>query len=148
MNIVDVHGRFLDFDATLQGGERARLEGAIRVDSVTTDDEQRDTHLKAPDFFDAERHPVATIESVSIKDDRVVANLTLRGVTHEVEFEAAFQGPDTDPWGNERVGVELEGEIERSAFGIEWNAPLPGGNLLLADTVKLSAQLSFVRQAG
>ena len=68
--------------------------------------------------------------------------------THPVEFEASFLGPDTDPWGNERIGVQLDGEIDRTAFGIAWNAPLPGGDFLLDDTVKLSAQISFVRKAG
>jgi polyisoprenoid-binding protein YceI len=148
MKIVTVHGRFLDFEATLQGGEQPTLQGAIRTASASTDDEQRDGHLKAPDFFDVERYPEATIESTSIEAGRVVADVTLRGVTLPVEFEATFFGPDTDPWGNERVGVQLEGEIDRTQFGIAWNAPLPGGDVLLDDTVKLSAHISFVRQAG
>jgi polyisoprenoid-binding protein YceI len=148
MKIVTVRGRFLDFEATLEGGEQPVLHGAIRTASASTDEEQRDGHLNSPDFFDVERYPEATIDSVSIEPGRVVADLTLRGITRPIELEASFLGPDTDPWGNERLGVQLDGEIDRTQFGIVWNAPLPGGDSLLDDTVKLSAQISFVRQAG
>lgn len=146
MRIVPVRGRFLEFEARLRGGERPQLHGSIRVASAITHDEQRDAHLQSPDFLDAERYPEATLESVSFEDDRVVADLTLHGVTRPVEFRAEVLGPDQDPWGNDRIGLLLEGEIDRTDFGVSWNAPLPGGGLLLDDAVTLTAQLSLVRR--
>lgn len=147
MKIVTVRGHFADFDATVTGGERPTLRGAIRVASVDTRDEQRDGHLRSPDFFDAERYPEAIVEAASIEPGRIVADLTLRGVTRPVEFEASVVEGGTDPWGNRRIGIELDGSIDRRQFGIEWNAPLPDGGLLLDDTVKLRGSLSLVKAA-
>jgi polyisoprenoid-binding protein YceI len=147
MKISTIRGRFLDFDASLEGGEAARISGAIRTGSANTFDEQRDGHLQSPDFFDVERYPEASFSGSFVATDRVEGELTLKGITRPVVLHATVTGPDSDPWGNERVGVELEGEINRLEHGVQWNAPLPGGGLLLDDTVKLLASLSFVKQA-
>ncbi|HZO48931.1 MAG TPA: YceI family protein [Gaiellaceae bacterium] len=147
MGISTVRGTFSDVSATLVGGEAPTLSGSIRVASVSTKDENRDAHLLSPDFFDAERYPEASFEATFVSPERVVGQLTLKGVTKEIELEASFTGPDTDPWGNERIGMELHGSIDRQDFGISWNTPLPGGGLLLEDEVKLLASLSFVKQA-
>jgi polyisoprenoid-binding protein YceI len=147
MKIATVKGYFGDFEAMLEGGDEPVLVGTIRTGSVDTRDADRDTHLRSPEFFDSERYPEARIEAVRIEADRVLANVTLKGVTREVELAATFAGPATDPFGNERFGVELEGEIDRNGFGLAWNAPLPGGGFLVDDTVRLSASLSFVREA-
>lgn len=147
MGIATVKGRFTDVAATLVVGDEPVLEGTVGVASVDTDDEQRDSHLASPDFFDVERFPEARFESIDVEADRVIGRLTLKGVTREIELAAAFGGPGTDPWGNERIGLELEGEIDRNDFGVSWNAPLPGGGFLVADRVKLSASFSFVREA-
>ena len=147
MKIVTVRGHFGDFDATVTGGDEPTLRGAIRVASVDTRDEQRDGHLRSPEFFDADRYPEAKVEATSIEPGRVVADLTLRGVTRPVEFEASVVEGGTDPWGNQRIGIELDGRIDRRDFGIEWNAPLPDGGLLLDDTVRLRGSLSLVKAA-
>ena len=147
MKISTVRGRFLDFQATLEGGEQPRIEGSIETASAVTHDEARDGHLKSPDFFDVERYPEARFEGTLVTPDRVDGELTLKGVTRPVSLKATVTGPDNDPWGNERVGLELEGEINRVEHGVEWNAPLPGGGFLLDDTVKLTASLSFVKGA-
>ncbi len=147
MGISTVRGTFPDVSATLVGGEAPTLAGSIRVASVSTKDENRDAHLRSPDFFDAERHPEASFEATFISPERVVGQLTLKGVTREVELRATFTGPDTDPWGSERLGLELEGSLDRRDYGISWNTPLPSGGLLLEDEVKLLASLSFVKQA-
>jgi polyisoprenoid-binding protein YceI len=147
MKISTIRGRFLEFEASLEGGEQPRISGNIATASANTFDEQRDGHLKAPDFFDSERYPQATFSGSFVAPDRVEGELTLKGVTRPVTLKATVSGPDSDPWGNERVGVELEGEINRLEHGVEWNAPLPGGGFLLDDTVKLLASLSFVKQA-
>ena len=147
MGIASIRGSFADFDAVIDGGEDPRISGAIRVASVDTRDEARDGHLQSPDFFDAEQHPEITFASTRFEEDRVVGDLTIRGVTREVELAASVTGAGTDPWGNERVGIELEGEINRHDFGVSWNTPLPTGGLLLGDTVRLSAGFSAVKGA-
>jgi polyisoprenoid-binding protein YceI len=147
MAITTVKGVFREFEAVLEGGESPSLSGVIRTASVDTHDSDRDAHLRAPDFFDADRHPEATVVATSVEDGQIVAELTLRGVKDEIVLAAEFTGPATDPWGNARIGLELDGEIDRTRFGLDWNAPLPGGGFLLPDTVKLHASFSFVEQA-
>lgn len=146
MAVATVKGLFRDFEAALEGGESPSLSGAIRLASVDTRDADRDAHLRSPEFFDADRHPEARLVATSIEPGEVVAELTLRGVTREVVFTAEFTDPSTDPWGNERIGLELDSELDRSEFGLTWNAPLPGGGFLLPDTVRLHASFSFVRR--
>jgi polyisoprenoid-binding protein YceI len=147
MKISTIHGRFLTYEARLEGGEQPRISGSISTDSAVTDDEQRDAHIKGADFFDVERYPQATFQGTLVAPDRVEGEVTLKGVTKPVTLSAKVTGPDNDPWGNERVGIELEGEVNRLDHGVNWNAPLPGGGFLLDDTVKLSASLSFVKEA-
>jgi len=145
--IATVRGRFTGVEGKLVGGDSPSIAGTVQIASVTTNDEQRDAHLLSPDFFDAERYPVATFEASRFEPGTVVGTLTLKGVSREVELEASFGGTATDPWGNDRIGLELEGEVDRTDFGLTWNAPLPGGGLLLSDRVKLQASLSLVKEA-
>jgi len=146
MKISTVRGRFTDFEATLEGGDQPHVAGVIKTCSAFTFDEARDGHLKSPEFFDVERYPEARFEGTLVAPDRVDGELTLKGVTRPVSLKATVTGPDSDPWGNERVGLELEGEINRVEHGVEWNAPLPGGGFLLDNEVGLHASLSFVKQ--
>ena len=145
MMIATVKGRFTDFEAVLEGGEEPHLEGTIGVASADTGDENRDAHLSAPDFFDAERYPRAKFVATQIEPERVVGELTLRGVTKEIELDATWTGAGTDPWGSERIGLELEGEIDRTEYGLVWNQPLPTGGFLVDDRVKLLASFSLVK---
>ena len=147
MGIATIRGSFADFDGVIDGGDEPQISGAIRVASVDTRDEARDGHLQSPDFFDAERHPEITFASTRFEPGKLVGDLTIRGVTREVELVAQMTGAGTDPWGNERLGLELEGEIDRHEFGVSWNTPLPTGGLLLGDTVRLTAGFSAVKDA-
>ncbi|HYX83842.1 MAG TPA: YceI family protein [Gaiellales bacterium] len=147
MGIATINGAFTEFEGTLVGGEAPSLAGTIKVASVDTRDKDRDGHLQTPDFFDAERHPELRFTSTRFQPGKVVGELTIRGVTREVELEARVSGAGTDPWGNERLGIELEGEIDRHDFGVSWNTPLPTGGLLLGDRVRLSAGFSAVKEA-
>ena len=148
MGVAPFRGGFKDFEVTLVDG---RLAGAARVESITTDDETLTGHLLSPDFFDAERHPTLSFEAEEIGrdgDDVVVAGrLTLKGETRPVELRGTISGPITDPYGNSRIGLELATTIDRSEFGIDWNAELPSGGQMLADEVELAAQLELVQQA-
>ena len=147
LGIATVKGRFADFDATLEGGEEPSLSGIIRTQSIETHNADRDAHLRSPEFFDSERYPEARIEAARIEDGRVVAAVTIKDSTREVEFQAETAGPVEDPFGNVRLGLDLEGEIDRTDFGLTWNAPLPGGGFLVDDNVKLTASLSFIKEA-
>ena len=150
LGIATVRGRFTVVSGTLTGGEEPRLEGTVDLTSATTDDEQRDGHLASPDFFDVERFPQATFRSTSFEQlgdgtVRVVGDLTLKGVTREIELTGSVAGPATDPWGNERVGLELAGVIDRNDFGVKWNAPLPGGGFVLPNDVRIVLDVSAVK---
>ena len=151
LGVATVTGRATQLDGTIVGGAEPAIEGTVPVAGLTTFDETRDGHLLSPDFFDADRHPELRFAARSVEaagEGLVVAgDLTLRGVTRPVRLTGRLHGPATDPWGNERIGLELEGEIDRKEFGISWNAPLPGGGFLLSDTVRLGASFSAVKAA-
>jgi polyisoprenoid-binding protein YceI len=145
-------GEFSPFDAELTVDEdgTARLTGSTRAAAVRVKDENLELHLQSPDFFDAERTPDLRFESTSIEreGDRIVVagTLTIRGRPRAVELTGTVSDDVTDAWGNERVGLALAGSIDRTAFGITWNNPLPNGKPSLADAVALSAELQFVKQ--
>ena len=150
--ISTFRGGFADYDATLVGGEEPELRGSARVASVTVSDENLTGHLQSPDFFDAQRFPEIAVEADELtrrEDGNVEArgSITIKGVTHPVELTGRVSGPVADPWGNDRLGLQLETTIDRTQFGITWNAPMPGGGNILADDVKLTAHLELVRKA-
>jgi polyisoprenoid-binding protein YceI len=149
LGIATVKGRAPVVRGTIEGGERPSIEGTVDVTSFTTFDETRDGHLRSPDFFDAERYPELRFEStdLELRDQALVVtgNLTIKGKTKPVELRGSFAGSGADAWGNERIGLDLEGTIDRTEWGVSWNAPLPGGGFLLPDTVRLAASFSAVK---
>jgi polyisoprenoid-binding protein YceI len=148
MGVTPFRGGFKQFEAALVDG---KLSGNAPVESIQTDDENLTGHLLSPEFFDAERHPVLRFESKEIRREgdevAVDGTLTLKGVTQPVELRGTVTGPLADPYGGNRLGLELETTIDRHDFGIDWNADLPSGGRVLADDVKLNAQLELVQQA-
>lgn len=151
VGLVPVEGRAPVVSGTIVGGEEPSIEGTVDVSSLTSFEEQRDAHVKSPDFFDAERYPELTFVSTSVEylgDDLVVkGELTMKGATKPVTLEGTFAGSAADPWGNDRIGIELETTIDRTQWGIDWNAPLPGGGFLLPNDVELRASFSAIRSA-
>ena len=152
MGIATVKGFFSDFEGSLEVAEdgTVRAGGSVKAASINTRSAQRDEHLRSPDFFDAENHSELRFRSSSVEqlDEetyRVVGELTIRGVTREVEFHALAQGVDQDPWGNTRVGLEVAGEIDRDEFGLTWNQALESGGLLVGKNVKVLLDLSAVK---
>jgi len=142
-------GQFRDVDATLDGDE-PRLVGTARVASVDVKDENLAAHLQSPDFFDAERHPELRFESREVRVDggvvRIHGDLTVRGETRPVELTGTLTGPITDGYGRNRVGLVLSTAVDRTAFGLNWNMPLPSGEQALPHEVGLHAELYFVEQ--
>lgn len=151
LGLATVKGRAPVVSGTIVGGESPSLEGTVDASSITTFDETRDGHLQSPEFFDVRRYPELTFSSESIEADGanlvVDGQLTIKGVTKPVSLTGAFVGTGTDPWGNERVGIDLETVVDRTEWGLDWNAPIPGGGFLLPDRVKLTATFSAVKAA-
>jgi len=141
-------GSFREFTATLDG---PRLEGSAKVASVDVKDEQLNGHLQTPDFFDAERYPQIAFAATGLGRDGKrlsgTGELTIKGVTRPITLEGTISDPATDPFGRERLGVRLEAEIDRTQYGVSWNAPNQSGGDYLANTVKLIAELAFVKAA-
>ena len=148
MGVLPFRGGFGTFEASLVDG---RLVGTARVESIQTDDENLTGHLLSPEFFDAERRPELRFESADIRRDEdevtIAGELTLKGTTRPVELRGRIAGPITDPYGGSRLGLELETTIDRTEFGIDWNADMPSGGKLLGDDVELKAELELVQEA-
>ena len=151
LGLMTVKGRAPSFTGAIHGGDSPVIEGTVDATTITTFDETRDGHLQSPDFFDTERHPELRFESTSVRSDGdavvVDGNLTVKGITKPVELTGRYVGAGSDPWGNERIGLELEGTIDRTEFGLTWNAPLPGGGFLLPNDIVLRAHFAAVRAA-
>ena len=154
MGIATVRGEFHDFQGavTVDDDANATASGTVQATSVDTGEDQRDDHLRSPDFFDVASYPELKFESSSIEpiaDDtyRITGDLTIHGVTNPVELEAIVDGTDTDPYGNERVGLEIVGQISRGDYEMKFNQALGSGNMLVADKVKLALDISAVKQS-
>jgi len=147
-------GGFADFSATLTGGEQPSLEGSARVASVDVKDENLDAHLQTPDFFDAQRHPEIAFRTTALRrlaDDRVegTGELTIKGATNPIELTGTIApAPVIDPMGREWLNLHLEATIDRTDFGVSWNAPNQSGGDYVANDVKLVAELALVHQGG
>lgn len=149
LGLMTIKGRVPGFTGTIRGGESPSLEGVVDATSITTFDETRDGHLQSPDFFDTARYPELRFQSTSISsngDELVVeGDLTIKGVTQRVVLTGTYVGEGADPWGNDRIGLELQTTVDRTDFGLDWNAPLPGGGFMLPDDVVLKAIFAAVK---
>jgi polyisoprenoid-binding protein YceI len=139
-------GTFTDVTATLVDGV---LTGEVDVASVDVPVDQLKGHLQGPDFFDAERHPKITFKAIETVQDgerlTVKGDLTMRGVTQPVEAAGTLTGPAQYFDGKDRIAVELETTVDRTAYGINWNAPIPSGGNALADDVTITVELQLIR---
>jgi polyisoprenoid-binding protein YceI len=153
MGIATVRGAFRKFQGTIDAtGDAPVLGGTVEVGSIDTNDPQRDAHLASPEFFDAESHPEITFRSAAAEpvdgsQIRLSGEITIKGITQPLELTGAVAEGGTDPWGNERIGLELAGAIDRREFDLKWNQTLPNGNLLVANEVKLLLSVSAVKAA-
>jgi polyisoprenoid-binding protein YceI len=150
LGFATVKGRVQTFAGMITGGDAPQVSAQLDAATLTTFDADRDRHLRTPDFFDAERHPLVIFESTVIARDHgrlaIGGRLTLRGVTQHVTLSGTLTGAATDPWGSERIGLDVETTIDRRDFGVSWNEVLPGGNLLVGTDVRLYASISAIRE--
>ncbi|MBA3376990.1 MAG: YceI family protein [Actinobacteria bacterium] len=146
---MTLKGRVPGFSGTIEGGETPSITGTVDASTITTFDETRDGHVQSPDFFDTERYPELQFESTAVVTKGaeliVEGDLTIKGVTKPVELRGSFVGAGVDPYGNDRIGIELAGTVDRTEFGLNWNAPLPGGDFLLPNDVVLRANFAAVK---
>jgi polyisoprenoid-binding protein YceI len=154
MMISKVRGRFREFSGKAfvdEVPERSTAGVVILAASIDTGDEQRDGHLRSPDFLDVERHPEIVFRSTALAprgDDRwrITGELTIRDVTRSIEVDLEFCGVGEDPWGNVRAAFLATTEIDRDDFDVTWNQALETGGFLVGNGVKVEADLQLVRQ--
>jgi polyisoprenoid-binding protein YceI len=147
-NIFTVNAQTEDEDFT-----KAKVSFTADVNSISTNNEQRDTHLKSADFFDAEKFPQVKFEAT--KADNVdndgsydlYGDLTIRDVTKNVKLSVEFGGVVKDPWGNTKAGFTINGKINRKDFGLTWNAVTEAGGVMVSEEVRLFAEIQLVEQA-
>jgi len=155
MMITNVSGSFTKFNVNLVADNdqlaNARIDFTADVDSITTHNEQRDGHLKSPDFFDAEKHPAISFKSTGFTpaldtEQKLKGELVIKGVTKPVELKVEFGGIGKDPWGNTKAGFTIDGKINRNDFGLTWNAAVEAGGVLVGEDVKLHGEIQLVKQ--
>jgi polyisoprenoid-binding protein YceI len=155
LGIATVRGAFNAFEGAVEIGEglsTATARGTVEVGSVDTNEPQRDAHLLSADFFDSENHPQLHFASTAItpidaETFEIEGELTMRGETRPITLRAEVAGTETDPWGNERVGLEVTGQLSRGEYGMTFNQALGSGNVLVSDKVKLRLDISAIKQA-
>jgi polyisoprenoid-binding protein YceI len=152
MMISTVRGRFRDFEGTIEAApdyHDSSVRGTVDAASIDTNDDRRDGHLRSADFFDVENYPTISFESTAIEhvdggNCRVRGNLTMHGEMRSIEVEATVHGVTRDPGGKDRVGAEVRGTISRGDFGLRWQQALETGGVMVADEVRVSADLSAI----
>ena len=148
MMISNVKGEFKNFNVDLESEDEnfknVKASASIDTSSISTNNSDRDNHLKSAEFFNAEAHPQITFETDSLNDE-VTGNLTINGVTKPVKLDVDFGGINVDPWGQTKAGFSFEGKINRSDFGLNWNAALEAGGVMVSDEVKIAGELQFVK---
>jgi polyisoprenoid-binding protein YceI len=152
--ISNVKGEFKNFLAEIDNEDFKN--GLVKVDietsSIFTNSPDRDNHLKSADFFDVENHPAMTFKSTSFTkvDDneyKLKGLLTVKGISKEIVLDVEFGGTNKDPWGNEKAGFSYAGRINRKDWGLNWNAALETGGVLVSDDVHIGGEVQFVKQA-
>ncbi|HMY85487.1 MAG TPA: YceI family protein [Saprospiraceae bacterium] len=152
--ITNVIGRFDRFDMTVETEEEDFNTGKVwfsaDVDSLETNDHERNGHLKSPDFFDIAAYPHIIFESGDMKVDgevgEISGNLTIKNTTKPVTFKVDFGGVTMDMYGTTRAGFSISTEIDRKEFGLRWNSILEGGGMMVGDKVRISGEIQLVKR--
>ena len=154
MMITTVKGRFAELAGTIVADEADIADSSVEVTfqaaSIDSRSEQRDGHLRSPDFLDVERYPEVTFRSTEIRGTKesfkVTGDLTIRGVTRPITLDATFEGEGKDPWGGTRASFSAHGKFDRRDFGLTWNVALETGGILVSNEVKINIEAQAVLQ--
>lgn len=157
LTVSETEGVFKKFSGSINS-KTADFQGAainftVDVNTINTDDEGRDKHLKSDDFFNAEKYPNMSFVGTSFKKVKgnvyvLEGNLTIRDVTKKVKFNVVYGGTVKDPWGNVKAGFKATGKISRSAFGLKWSALTEMGGAVVGDEVSMALNLEFAQKKG
>jgi polyisoprenoid-binding protein YceI len=154
--ITHITGSFGKFSAEIEtegeNFETAKASFTADVDSITTNNEQRDGHLKSADFFEISKYPVLSftsskLERIAGEEYTLYGAMSFHGITKNIKLHVEHGGVIKDPWGNTRTGFTLEGKINRKDFGLVWNAATEAGGVVVGDEVKIHVSVEFVKQA-
>ena len=154
MMFTNVSGKFNAFEATISNEEAAfetsKINFTATIDSIDTNNTDRDNHLKSADFFDAENFPTlnftaTSIQKINANEFQINGDLTIKNVTKSVTLQAEYSGILKDPWGNTKVGLSISGAINRKEFGLTWNAALETGGVLVGEEIKLLAEIQLIQ---
>ena len=153
MVISKTAGRFMDYRGFVDMDAEAKtlktIEATIKTESINTNHDKRDAHLRNADFLDTKQFPTMTYKMKSYQKEgeiyKVVGNLTLRGVTKEVMLTGTFNGVTKDPWGNTRGGFSADGTLNRKDFGMVWNKTLDNGGLVVGDEVQIHLDIECIK---
>ena len=156
MMISKVRGSFENFSGTVNFDEQNPANTTVNVEvdltSIATRDEQRDGHLKSPDFFDVENHPTmkfvsSRVEQIDENNGRLYGQLTIKGISKEVVLDVEYAGIAKSPWGTESAGFSATGSLNRKDWGLNWNQALETGGVLVGDKINIEIELELVKQA-
>lgn len=154
MMFTNVSGKFNAFEATITNDEEAfetlKINFTANVESIDTNNTDRDNHLKSADFFDAEKFPTLNFTATGIKkintnEFEIQGDLTIKEVTKSISLKTEYSGLMTDPWGNTKAGLSISGAINRREFGLTWNAALETGGVLVGEEIKLVAEIQLLK---
>ena len=153
MMFTNVSGTFAAYDATIttedDNFENANFEFSANIDSISTNNLDRDNHLKSAAFFDADNFPKLTFKASSFTKDgddyEITGDLSIKEVTKPVKFPVEFSGLMKDPWGNTKAGLNIYGKINRKDWGLNWNSALETGGVLVGEEVKLNIELQLIK---
>jgi polyisoprenoid-binding protein YceI len=151
MMISTVSGHFEKFDTKVEANENdftnADINVEVDINSINTNNTDRDNHLKSNDFFNAEKYPVLKFKSKKFDGEKLVGDLTIRDVTKEVTLDTEFNGIAVDPYGQTKAGFDLSGEIIRKDFGLMWDVVTEAGNVVVSNKIKLALNVQLVKRA-
>ncbi len=151
--ISTVTGFFRKFEGSAESNSNdfvgAKVNFSAAIDSIDTNQSDRDNHLKSADFFDAANHPNLTFEGIVQNnggDYKLVGDLTMRNTTKKVELDVDFGGVAGDPYGQTKAGFEIDGKVNRKDFGLSWSAITEAGSVVVSDHVRLHLNVQLVKQ--
>ena len=148
--VSNVKGTLTNYSGGMKYSSEDMSDAEVRfeaeVNSISTGNADRDTHLNAEDFFNTERFPRMYFEStlVNVENGKMKGEITIKDITKEIDLNLEYNGKSVDPWGNTKHGWEISGSINRGDFGLTWNAPLETGGVLLSEEVKLNLDVQMM----
>lgn len=153
--ISETEGKFTKFDGLVLSDKPdfsdAKIDFTIDVNSINTEEPQRDTHLKSPDFFDVTKYPSITFKSKSLQPlgknkYKLIGDISMHGVTKEIDLNVAYRGTVVDPYKNTKAGFKITGTLDRTQFGLVWNGKLATGDLLVGNDVDLDINIELTKK--